>query len=132
MSSVPAGSARNASSVGANTVKGPLPWSVSTRPAAVAAVRRVLNDPAAVGVPTMSLAAAADGEALGVATGAGVAEGDGVAAVEVHAASARTRAGNTRAMVRFLPGTPYLPRARCFVSGLSVVMYIDLLPVCTT
>src|SRR4249919_3649831 len=76
-SSVPAGSAAKAASVGAKTVKGPLPWSVSTRPAALTAVSRVLNEPASVAVSTMSLAMAsadADGAALGTAvdTGFGV------------------------------------------------------------
>src|SRR3954452_9431757 len=62
-SSVPAGSAAKAASVGANTVKGPLPSSVSARPAALTAVTRVLNDPASVAVSTMSLViAAADAE----------------------------------------------------------------------
>ena len=34
LSTVPAGSLANAASVGANTVKGPVPFSVSTNPAA--------------------------------------------------------------------------------------------------
>ena len=54
-STVPSGSAAKASSVGANTVNGPSPLSVSTRPAAVAAASRVLNEPAAAAVSTMSL-----------------------------------------------------------------------------
>src|SRR6478735_4580529 len=58
-SSVPAGSFANASSVGANTVKGPAPFSVSTRSAAWSAFASVLNDPAATAVSTMSLSAAA-------------------------------------------------------------------------
>ena len=58
LSSVPAGSLANASSVGANTVNGPLPFSVSTRPAACSAAARVLNDPAATAVSTMSAVAA--------------------------------------------------------------------------
>ena len=48
--------AANAASVGANTVNGPLPLSVSTRPAACRAVARVLNEPAATAVSTMSAA----------------------------------------------------------------------------
>src|SRR3954449_4776384 len=59
-STVPAGSLANASSVGAKTVYGPAPLRVSTSPAAVAAVSRVLNDPAAAAVSTMSFIAAAD------------------------------------------------------------------------
>src|SRR3954447_590387 len=59
-STVPAGSLAKASSVGANTVYGPAPLRVSTSPAAVAAVSRVLNEPAAVAVSTMSFIAAAD------------------------------------------------------------------------
>ena len=45
-STVPAGSLANAASVGANTVNGPLPESVSTRPAAFTAATRVLKLPA--------------------------------------------------------------------------------------
>ncbi len=49
-----AGILANASSVGASTVNGPGPCNVSTRPAAVSAVARVLNVPAATAVATMS------------------------------------------------------------------------------
>ena len=57
VSSVPAGSLANASSVGAKTVNGPLPFSVSTRSAAAcSAFASVLNDPAATAVSTMSFA----------------------------------------------------------------------------
>src|ERR1700687_943755 len=52
---VPAGNFANASSVGAKTVKGPLPFRVSTRPAACSAAVKVLNEPAATAVSTMSL-----------------------------------------------------------------------------
>jgi hypothetical protein len=45
-----------ASSVGAKTVKGPFPLSVSTRPAAPKAVAKVLNEPAPTAVSTMSAA----------------------------------------------------------------------------
>src|SRR5664279_1818749 len=111
-SSVPAGSAAKAASVGANTVKGPLPWSVSTRPAALTAVSRVLNEPASVAVSTMSLAmAAADAEgamlgdaaavAAGVAVGAVVGAALGEAALE-QAAIAMASAGTRRAMDRFM------------------------------
>jgi hypothetical protein len=48
------GSLANASSVGANTVNGPAPFSAGTRPAAVSAAARVLNDPAPTAVSTMS------------------------------------------------------------------------------
>ena len=41
-SNVPSGSASNAASVGANTVNGPAPFSVSTRSAAMTAVSRVV------------------------------------------------------------------------------------------
>src|SRR5271166_2576197 len=57
-STVPAGNLANASSVGAKTVKGPLPFRVSTRPAACRAAARVLNEPAATAVSTMSCDAA--------------------------------------------------------------------------
>src|SRR5829696_1122396 len=59
-STVPSGSAAKASSVGAKTVYGPAPLSVSTRPAAVAAASNVLNEPASVATSTMSPTAAAD------------------------------------------------------------------------
>ena len=42
-STVPAGSLANAASVGANTVNGPAPFSVSTSPAAVSALASVLE-----------------------------------------------------------------------------------------
>lgn len=51
-----AGILANASSVGANTVKGPDPFSTSTSPAADSAVASVLNEPADTAVSTMSLA----------------------------------------------------------------------------
>jgi len=54
---VPAGSLAKAASVGANTVNGPLPFSVSTRPAALSAAARVPKLPAATAVSTMSLVA---------------------------------------------------------------------------
>ena len=110
---MPAGSAAKAASVGANTVKGPLPWSVSTRPAAWTAVSRVLNEPASVAVWTMSLAmAAAEAEGAmlgdaaavvgtGVAVGAVVGDALGEAALE-QAAIAMASAGTRRAMDRFM------------------------------
>ena len=52
-STVPAGSLPNASSVGAKTVNGPSPESVSANPAAVTAATSVLNEPAAIAVSTM-------------------------------------------------------------------------------
>ena len=52
---MPFGSLANASSVGAKTVKGPVPDSVSTRPAAWTAATSVLNDPAPTAVWTMSI-----------------------------------------------------------------------------
>ena len=58
ISRVPAGSFANASSVGAKTVNGPLPLSVPIRSAAASAFARVLNDPAATAVSTMSLVSA--------------------------------------------------------------------------
>ena len=51
---VPAGNLANASSVGAKTVNGPVPLSVSTSPAAFSAAASVLKDPAATAVSTMS------------------------------------------------------------------------------
>src|SRR5581483_2048603 len=56
-STVPAGSLLKASSVGANTVKGPLPFRVSARPAACSAAAKVLKVPAATAVSTMSFCA---------------------------------------------------------------------------
>src|ERR1700683_3922492 len=53
-STVPAGNLAKASSVGAKTVKGPLPFRVSTRPAGWSAAARVLKEPAAMAVSTMS------------------------------------------------------------------------------
>src|SRR5262249_28115374 len=50
-----AGSLANASSVGANTVSGPFPFSVSTNPAACTAATNVLKDPAEAAISTMSL-----------------------------------------------------------------------------
>jgi hypothetical protein len=52
---VAAGSFANASSVGANTVNGPAPFSVETRSAAVSAFASVVNMPAPPAVSTMSL-----------------------------------------------------------------------------
>ena len=43
-----------AASVGANTVNGPLPFRVSTRPAAFTAATSVLKDPAEAAVSTIS------------------------------------------------------------------------------
>src|SRR5829696_3160523 len=60
LSTVPAGSFANAASVGANTVNGPVPFSVSTRSAALSAAASVLNEPAATAVSTMSLSARAE------------------------------------------------------------------------
>jgi hypothetical protein len=57
---VPPGSLANASSVGANTVKGPGPLRVSTRPAALTAVTSVLNELAATAVSTISAAFATE------------------------------------------------------------------------
>src|SRR5579863_1692084 len=54
-STVPAGSLLKASSVGANTVKGPLPFRVSARPAAWSAAAKVLKVPAATAVSTIVL-----------------------------------------------------------------------------
>ncbi len=68
---MPAGSAANASSVGAKTVNGPGPCSVSTNPAAVAALRRVPNEPAALAVATMSPAGAVVADGTGLAWAAG-------------------------------------------------------------
>lgn len=50
----------NASSVGANTVRGPFPFNASTRPAAFRADTRVLNLPAETAVSTISLASILD------------------------------------------------------------------------
>ena len=48
------GSLAKAASVGANTVKGPAPFSAGTKPAAVRAAARVLKVPAPTAVSTMS------------------------------------------------------------------------------
>ena len=53
-STVPFGNLAKASSVGANTVNGPLPFKVSTKPAALTAATRVLKLPAATAVSTIS------------------------------------------------------------------------------
>jgi hypothetical protein len=104
-----------------------LPWSVSTKPAAVAAFRRVEKEPASVAVWTMSLAmAAADGEArvldgtglavaavgvTGLAIPAVVGTGLGGAAAE-HAAAAIASADRRRRADRFMTGG--------FLSGCSL------------
>src|SRR3954470_22957632 len=100
-SSVPAGSAAKAASVGAKTVNGPVPWGVSTRPAALTAASSVLNEPASVAVSTMSLAIAADAEGavLGAVVGAAVGAAVAVGALE-QAAKAMASAGARRAMDR--------------------------------
>ena len=51
---MPSGNLANAASLGANTVKGPSLFSVSTRPAAFTAATRVVNSPAATAVSTIS------------------------------------------------------------------------------
>ena len=51
---VPAGSLAKASSVGAKTVNGPLPFSVSTRSVAWTAATNVLKDPVLTAVSTIS------------------------------------------------------------------------------
>src|SRR6187399_1302994 len=69
-STVPAGSLAKASSVGANTVNGPAPFSVVTRSAAVSAAASVLNEPAATAVSTMSFDCADTGAAPAATTAA--------------------------------------------------------------
>jgi len=54
LSTVPAGKAAKASSVGAKTVKGPSPLRVSTNSAAPRAAARVVKRPSATAVSTMS------------------------------------------------------------------------------
>merc|ERR1719400_2222487 len=58
-STVPAGSLANASSVGANTVKSPLPLSVSAKPAALTAANKVDSAGVAAAVPAMVFRAGA-------------------------------------------------------------------------
>jgi hypothetical protein len=58
-SRVPGASFANASSVGANTVYGPGPFSVSTRPASVSARASVVKLPASTAVSTISFPAPA-------------------------------------------------------------------------
>src|SRR6478735_6903442 len=74
VSTVPAGSLAKSSSVGANTVNGPSPLRVSTRPAAWRAAARVVKLPAATAVSTMS--------AVGIDSDG---EGDGAAEVVIGA-----------------------------------------------
>src|SRR5436190_19231164 len=86
-STVPAGSLANASSVGANTVNGPAPFSVSTSPAALRAAASVLKLPAATAVSMMSFGLAA---AASLATAAWGASGNdaGKAAAPIRASAA--------------------------------------------
>src|ERR687894_649125 len=80
VSTVPSGRAANASSVGAKTVKGPSPRSVSSSPAAWTAVTRVSKSPAATAVSTMSSVAAGGvgpGVVCLVAFSVGVSQGVG-------------------------------------------------------
>ncbi len=75
---MPSGSLAKASSVGANTVKGPSPLSVSTRSAAPKAAARVVKRPSATAVSTMSDnigSGIAVGSTVGSAVGIGVAWG---------------------------------------------------------
>jgi len=51
---VPSGSDANALSVGANSVNGPSPLSLSTSPAACTAATSVVNEPALAAVSTIS------------------------------------------------------------------------------
>src|SRR3954452_21587152 len=60
-STVPGGSLAKAASLGANTVNGPLPFRVLTRPAAFTAVTSVVNEPAETAVSTVSAARATEG-----------------------------------------------------------------------
>lgn len=62
-SSVPLGSLAKAASLGAKTVNGPSPLSAPTKSAAVRAAARVLNEPAATAVSTMSALGAVVGPA---------------------------------------------------------------------
>eukprot|EP00900_Chrysochromulina_parva_P018519 jgi/Chrpa1/26669/Chrysochromulina_OHIO_Genome00008204-RA len=77
-SMVPAGSLAKAASVGANTVKGPTLFMVSTRPAAPSAAARVLKAPAPPAVSTMSAILGA----AGAGAGAG-AIGGGIESIEI-------------------------------------------------
>ncbi len=52
---VPSGSLSKASSVGANTVKGPSPCKASTSPVSVSALASVLKFPDSTAIVTMSL-----------------------------------------------------------------------------
>ena len=112
---MPAGSAAKAASVGANTVYGPLPWSVSTRPAALTAAKSVVNEPrlggdldnvlrpwrADEGAVLGAVVGAVVGTAVAVGAVVGAALGD--AALE-QAAIAMASAGTRRAMDRFMAG----------------------------
>jgi len=64
--------AANASSVGAKTVNGPVPFNVLTKSAAVRACANTVNFPAAIAVSTMSLASLAGAAGAGAGAGAGL------------------------------------------------------------
>src|SRR5271157_3144698 len=86
-SKVPLGSLAKASSVGAKTVNGPLPFNASTNPAAWMAATKVLNFPLAIATSTMVLGTCVGfevGEIVFIAVGAGVSEAAGteVGAIE--------------------------------------------------
>ena len=66
-STVPAGSAAKASSVGAKTVNGPSPFRVSVRLVALSAVRRVVKSPFSFATSTMVFVPLSCAEAVKVA-----------------------------------------------------------------
>src|SRR3954469_25660585 len=80
MSSVPAGRAAKAASVGAKTVNGPGPLSVSTKPAAFTASTRTVKSSAAAATSTMVPGCSAVADAVVAATEL---TGVGVVAAEV-------------------------------------------------
>ena len=88
---MPLGSLAKAASVGAKTVNGPLPRSVSVRPAASMAAVRVLKLPAAAATPTMSPLSAG----LTVSAGCSVLAGCSWAMPAVDAAAAMSRTART-------------------------------------
>ncbi len=72
VATVPLGNFLNASSVGANTVNGPAPFSVVVRFAAWTAATRVVNLPSATAVSRVVLTTGAAVVGTGVGTGVGV------------------------------------------------------------
>ena len=91
---MPAGSAANASSVGAKTVNGPSPRRVSSSPAAWTPATRVSKSPAATAVSTMSASSASPIVVVGSAVSTVVSEEASPLSSSLHAAPSRLRASS--------------------------------------